>query len=426
MTADKPARSGLARALSHRNLRLYIAGQSVSLIGLWVHRVALGWLVWEMTGSGAWLGVFAFADMAPGVILGPIAGALADRFDRRRLAFGFQLVAMALTMSLAVRTIVEAIDIWLLLLFTFVLGTTIAFWQPARLSLIPSLVPREDLGTTIAITSVNFNLARFIGPALAGPIILWAGVGPAFAINSLSYLAFIWALALMRLPPREHDGRQRANLFVDAARGVAYAVRHPGIGPMLLLMVLYALTVRPLSELLPAVAGAVFAQGPAGLATMTSAMGAGALAAGSWMAWRGARGRLSVLVLVAAGAAAAASLALASAPWFLLAVICLAVVGLCESLLGIGSQTLVQMAVDDPMRGRVVSLYGMIVRGGPALGALAIGTASEFAGLRLPIAVAAFIAFAAAAIGFALRHRWTGALESGAAREGQFGANDTD
>ena len=426
MTVDRPARSGLARALSHHNLRLYIAGQSVSLIGLWVHRVALGWLVWDLTGSGAWLGIIAFADLAPGVILGPIAGAMADRFDRRRLAYAFQIVAMALTLLLAALTIGEATDIWLLLLFTFVLGVTTAFWQPARLALIPSLVPREDLGTTIAITSVNFNMARFVGPALAGPIILWAGVGPAFAFNGVSYVAFIAALAFIRTPPRESDGRQRTNLFIDATRGVAYAVRHPGIGPMLLLMVLYAVTVRPLSELLPAVAGAIFAQGPAGLATMTSAMGAGALAAGSWMAWRGARGGLTGLVLVAAGAAAAASLALATAPWFLLAVVCLSVVGLCESLLGIGSQTLVQMAVDDAMRGRVVSLYGMIVRGGPALGALAIGTASEFAGLRLPIALAALIAFAAASIGFAQRHRWTGALEAGAAQEGKIGANDAN
>lgn len=409
---ERRPRSGLARALSHRNLRLYIAGQSVSLIGLWVHRVALGWLVWELTGSAAWLGIIAFVDLAPGVVLGPLAGAIADRFDRRRLAFVFQYAAMALTLSLAALTIGDMIDIWLLLLFTLALGTATAFWQPARLSLIPSLVPREDLGTAIALTSITFNVARFIGPAVAGPIILWAGVGEAFAVNGLSFLSFIVALTFIKLPSRQGDGSRRASLFIDAARGISYAARHPGIGPLLLMMTVYSLTLRPLGELLPAVAEAIFSRGPAGLATMTSAMGVGALVAGSYMAWRGARTGLIILVLIAIGLAAAATFAVAAAPWFALAVGCLAVLGLCESLMGIGSQTLLQMAVDEAMRGRVVSLYGMIIRGGPAVGALAIGTASEFAGLRLPIAMAAIVALAAAGTGFALRHRWAGALET--------------
>ena len=391
-----PGLSSIFSVFRHRNFRLYMTGQLLNVIGLWLHRVAVGWLAWDLTGSGAWLGIIAFADLAPGVVLGPIAGVLADRFDRRRLAQIFQVVAMVQGVVLAVLSLQGVLDIWILAGMTLLLGINNSFWQPARLALMPSLVPRADLATAIAVNAVVFNVARFIGPALAGAIIVWWSVGWAFAVNAVSYLAFIYALSVITLPSTSAAREQRRGVFTEAYQGIRYAVAHPGIGPMLLLLAAFALLMRPIVELLPGFADQVFGRGAGGLAVMTSTMGAGSLIAGLWLARRGGR-RLVTLVTTAGGAGALALLLFAATDWFAFALPCLAAVAFCQTCIGVGGQTLMQSAVDEAMRGRVLSLWGMIFRAGPAVGALAMGTASEFTGLQAPVAVGALLGAAACA-----------------------------
>ena len=393
----------IGQALGHRNYRFYVYGHAVNLVGLWIQRVAVGWLTWQLTGSAAWLGIIALADMAPALLLGPIGGAIADRVDRKRLAVIAQLISMVQAALLALLTLSGLIDIWLLLGLTLLLGVNVSFWGPVRLAMVPDLVPREDMATAVAFGSVIFNSARFIGPAIAGPIIVWGGVGPAFVVNALSYLAFLAALMVIELPLGAADRGTRRGILRDAGAGIGFAVRHRGIGPLLALLLAGGVLVRPIAELLPGFAEAVFARGAGGLAIMTSAMGAGSLVASLWLASRGPAARYGRIVLASGVLMGLALLLLAATQNFVVGVVAVVLAAVGMSLNGIGCQTLLQAAVPDAMRGRVLSLYVLLIRAAPGVGALVLGLAAELVGLRWPVAVAAGAAIAI--YGWAIAHR---------------------
>jgi len=404
--------AALAAAFRHRNFRIYAIGNALSLVGLWVQRVAVGWLTWELTRSGTWLGIMVFADLAPALLLGPIGGAIADRFDRKRIAMGAQALALVQAASLAALTMAGLIDIYALLAFTVALGAVSSFWQPVRLALMPALVERPDLPAAIAIASMIFNLARFVGPAVAGPIIVYAGVGPAFAVNAVSFLAFLVALAAMDLPRPKPRPRGGSSVLGDVMAGVRFAAAHAGIGPLLLLTLVVAAGVRPVAELLPGFADAVFDRGAGGLAMMTSALGLGALVGGLWLARRGDRPGLTRATLTGAALGGVAVAAFAATDVFPLALLAISGAGVAIAISAVGAQTLVQTAVPDEMRGRVLSFYGLIFRSAPALGALAMGAASEVVGLGPPVMVGAALGVAACAWGWRRRARLAAALEA--------------
>src|SRR5258708_4030902 len=191
----------LALPLRNTNFGLYSAGSGVSLIGMWMQRIAIGWLTWQLTESGFWLGVIAFADFFPVILVGPIAGAVADRWDRLKVVKISQTISLLQAMALFALTVSGHINIGLLVTLTAFQGFIVAFNQPARLALVPSLVPEADLASAVAINSVVFNLARFVGPMFAGLAIVWSGVAAAFAANALSYVVFFVALARLRVAP---------------------------------------------------------------------------------------------------------------------------------------------------------------------------------------------------------------------------------
>src|SRR6516164_7619085 len=186
--------SRLALPLRNANYGIYIAGSAVSLIGTWMQRIAVGWLTWQLTHSGLWLGIVAFADFFPVLLVGPIAGAAADRWDRLRVVQTSQCILLVQAAVLFALTASGHMNIGLLVALTAFQGVIVAFNQPARLALVPSLVAQADLASAVAINSVVFNLARFIGPMLAGPAIVWSGVAAAFAANAISYIASLLAL----------------------------------------------------------------------------------------------------------------------------------------------------------------------------------------------------------------------------------------
>lgn len=408
----------ILRALKNPNYGIYTAGSSVSLIGTWLQRVATGWLTWELTGSGVWLGIMAFADLFPTVLVGPFAGAAADRLDRLRVTKLSQALAMSQAVTLFALTVTGTITIWSLLALTTFLGIVAAFNQPARLAMIPSLVPRPDLSAAIAINSIVFNLARFLGPAAAGVIIVATDVAWAFFVNALTFTWFLFALSRVRLSgPAETRRRSDRNLIGDLVDGIRYVVGHGGIAPILVLLIVVCVGARPVIELLPGFAARVFAAGAGGLATLTSAIGVGAIAGGLWLAGRrDPRGLTRVALGSTLGLALCTGL-FAATDLMWIAVPALAASGFCMVGAGIGTQTLLQFSVDGAMRGRVMSLYGLIFRGAPALGALAMGSASELAGLRWPIVVGALLVVAAWAWALARRARMTEALEGGLEKE---------
>jgi len=384
--------ANLTHALANPNYGIYTAGNAVSLIGTWMQRLAVGWLTWKLTESGAWLGAMSFADLAPTVLIGPLAGAAADRLDRLTVTKISQALAMLQSILLFALVAVDAITIEMLLGLTLFLGIVTAFNQPARLALIPSLVRREDLSAAVAINSVVFNSARFIGPAVAGLLIKAGGIPLVFAGNALSFIAFLAALYTVRLAPAAPVASQRRSVWRDIGEGMTYAARHPGIGPLLLMLAVASICVRPFVELLPGFASEVFHRDAGGLAILTSSIGVGAVVGGLWL------GQLQdgrSLVTIALGSSLVVTVLMAifvATDWFWLAIVCMVLAGTGLVASGVATQTLLQLSVDQAMRGRVLSLYGLIFRGGPAIGAVIMGTASESVGLRWPLAAGALIA----------------------------------
>lgn len=386
----------IALPLRNKNFGIYSLGSAFSLTGMWMERIAVGWLTWQLTESGFWLGVVAFADFFPVVLIAPFAGAAADRWDRLRVVKMSQFILLVQGGTLWALTASGHINVALIVALTAVHGIVVAFNQPARLALVPSLVPQADLGSAVAINSIIFNLARFIGPIFAGLAILWSGVALAFAANALSYVVFMVALTRVRIPPGEAEVAAAPRSFIaDIRDGIRYTVTHPLIGTLFALLIAIGIGGRPLTELLPGLADEVFHAGAGGLSILASAVGAGAIAGGVWLGHRASSSDLMAVTLATTLGQAVTAIAIIATDRLWLAVPAVVAYGFCVSVAGIATQTLVQLASDISMRGRVMSLYGLIFRGGPAIGALGAGIISVHLGLRWPVIIGAMLLAAA-------------------------------
>lgn len=405
--------SSVGQVMRIRNFRIYLMGHIPNVVGVWVVRIAIGWLAWDLTHSEFWTGALAAADAMPVILLGPIGGALADRLDRRTIAMIAQIVLTVISVVLAVLTYLGLIEIYSLFALALLRGITFAFWQPVRLAMMPNLVPRADMPTAIALNSSSFNAAYFVGPAIGAGLMSIGGPALAFLFNSLAAGMMVWALALVRLPARPPRTGGGPGFVADMLEGVRYGFRHPGIAPMLLLLVALGVMIRPLTEQLPPVADTVFHLGEGGFYTMVSTVGLGAMVGAIWMLRRGNRGGITTVALAAGlvgGLAAFLVVTLASFP---LALACLAILGFTMTSGGIATQQAVQLAVPDEVRGRVLSLFGMIFRGAPATGALIMGVIAERIGIAAPVAAGALVGVAVYAMAFARRRRLTSLLEGG-------------
>lgn len=401
----------LARALSHRNYRIYISGNGISLIGTWLQRVSVGWLAWTLTHSGTWLGLVSMAEFFPVMFLSPLAGVLADRRDRVGIIRVTQLYGCFTATLLAVLVGTDSISIHILFTLVLLLGVNQGIAQPARLALIPTLVDREALPSALAINSIVFNSARFIGPAIAGMLIAHVSIAAAFAANAVGYIAFQISLANLRdipaLPVRAAQNALRASL-----ESFTYVSRHPGMAPMMLLFAVTTIGTRGFIELFPGFADSVFDRGPQGLATLTSTVGLGAICGGTWMLIRSQISGLTNVVLANTLLMSLAIVAFCATDVFAVALPCVFVAGAAMVITGIGAQTLIQASVDRSMSGRVMALYGMIFRAGPALGAVVMGSASEHFGLRLPLAIGAVVSVGFLGLALARRKAIAASLES--------------
>jgi MFS family permease len=402
----------VALLVRNANFGIYSAGSSVSLVGMWMQRIAIGWLTWELTGSGLWLGIVAFADFFPVILIGPIAGTAADRWDRLKVVKASQAISLVQATVLWALTVSGHMTIGLLVGLTAFQGVVVAFNQPARLAMVPSLVPQADMAGAVAINSIVFNIARFVGPIFAGLAILWSGVAAAFAANALSYIVFLVALARIRIAPTVRKGEERASMAADLVAGIRYTATHPGIAALLVLLIAVGVGGRPMNELLPGFADEVYKSGAFGLSILASAIGGGAILGGFWLGQRSRSSGLTMIAIVSPLVGALATIAAISTDRLWFAVPAVVVFGFCMSTAGIAIQTLVQLAADRSMRGRVMGLYGLIFRGAPAVGALAAGLASAHFGLRLPVFFGALLVIAVGAWTYLSRDRVTAALEA--------------
>ena len=381
----------IRQALKSRNFAIYTAGNSVSLIGTWLQRTTVGWLAWDLTHSGAWLGLIAFADLFPTVVCAPFAGAVADRFDRMRVTRTTQLMMGVQAATLCLLTAAGLIDIWLLFVLTVFLGVVAAFNQPARIAMLPQLVERSHVNAAVAVNSIVFNLARFVGPAVAGMLILASGTALAFGVNAVTFGFFYWTLSRVRPAPAPARSASAAGFGADVVEGLRYTAAHGGIAAIFTLLTVGAVTCRPIVELMAGFAEEVFASGPQGLAVLTSSISVGAIAAGLAVGVSSQPRTLLRAILESTLLTAFATALFAATAAFWVAVPAMILLGYGLSQTGIAAQTLIHLSVSESMRGRVLSVYSTIFRGGPAVGALLIGVASESYGLRAPVFVGALV-----------------------------------
>jgi predicted MFS family arabinose efflux permease len=400
----------VAPAFAHRNYRIYVSGNAVGLIGTWLQRVSVGWLAWTLTHSGAWLGIMSMAEFFPVVFLSPLAGVLADRRNQVSVIRTTQIIGGLQASVLAILVYTGAISIESLFALTLLLGITNSFAQPSRMALISNLVDRPALPSALAINSIVFNSARFIGPAIAGLVIAHASVGAAFALNAATYVFFFATMTRLRRVAALSGGAAR-NVLKASAEAYSYVSRHPGIAPMLLLFTVTTIGTRGYVELFPGFADDVFQRGAAGLSVLVSTVGLGAICGGAWMLLRPGLAGLTGVVLGNTLVISLAILAFTATDQFYLALPCVFVAGSAMVITGVGAQTLIQASVEPQMRGRVMALYGMIFRAGPALGAVLMGSLSERFGLRLPLAVGAVISVAVCILTWGRQRRMAPLLE---------------
>ena len=390
--------SSLRSALSNRNFAIYISGNSISLIGYWMQRLAVGWLTWEISHSAFWVGAVAFAEIFPLIVVGPPFGVWADRFDRRKLAIIMQIFMMAQSLLLYAAISFDLLTIGLLFALTLAEGIIQAAYQPVRLALIPSLVRKSDLVAAAAFTAVNFNVARFVGPAIAGVVISLYSPAWAVLFNAVTYALITGSWYFIRLPDQLQEPAKTQGLGRDLLAGLQYIRARPPLLAIFVLLTINALFARPLTYLLSAFVGAVYAAGPETLALFTSSVGIGAVLAGLKLSMYGHTRGLIRGILVNALSTTFCMAAFALTTNKVLAAGLLLVFGYSLTVITVSAQTLVQVSVDDNMRGRVLSLWVAFTRGAPALGVLVIGWVASHVGLMWPTVTAALLCLT----GFAL------------------------
>ena len=383
---------GIRRALANRNFRLYVIGSLISDFGIAFQRIAVGWLTWELTHSPAWLGIIAFALLSPTLFFGPLGGALVDRFDYLKTVIATELFLAAQAAALCVLIYTDRMTVELLLALTLFRGFVYTVDRVARQTLVYDIVGRDLITSAVALNSIIFNGARFVGPALGGIIIYNYGVGGTFAVTAATYLVFVVAmLAAKRDGKKKIEIDTRRNLFKEAWSGVTYCVRHPGLGPLFFIIVVTALTVRPILDLFPGFADQVFAKGVDGLAVLMAAHGLGAMVAGFFVAQRGRISGLTRILIRNLAYLAITIFVFVATDIYWVGILGSGLVGFTLFVQNVNVQILVQASATEENRGRVIAVHGIVSRGGPAVGAVILGLLAEFFGLRLPLLAGACI-----------------------------------
>jgi MFS family permease len=376
----------LPPALRNRNYRLYFFGQGLSVLGTWMQRVAMHWLVYRLSGSELLLGLSGFMSQIPVLFLGPLGGVWADRVDRRRLLMLTQALAMVQAALLAYLTLRGHVAVWHVLVMAGLLGVINAIDTPLRQSFVVDIVSdRKDLPNAIALNSLTNNSGRLIGPSIAGMMIAVLSEGACFAFNALSYLAVLCALWMMRTPerPRVYD---HPNVWDGLKAGAHYVWSTVPIRKLLTLLACVSFMATPYTVMMPVFADRVLKGGAHTMGYMLSAAGVGAVAGTLLLAWRSAVRGLDTLIGVSAVAGGVALVIFAVSPWIYLSAAMMSVVGFGIIVTGAGVNTMVQTIVQDTMRGRVMSFYTMSFLGVAPLGAVTIGAVAEATGVQVALA----------------------------------------
>ena len=391
----------LLRALRHRNYRLFFGGQSVSLIGTWITRVATSWLVYRLTGSALLLGIVGFCGQIPTLLLSPVAGVLVDRHNRHRILLITQVLSMLQSLALALLALPKIITVGEILGLQVVQGIINAFDTPARQSFIVDMIEdRADLPNAIALNSTMVNGSRIIGPSIGGVVIAAVGEGWCFMLDAVSYLAVIASLLAMRVARKPRP--QTVGSVLDELRaGFRHVSRSTPMRESLLLLALVATMGMPYTVLMPAIASVRLHGGPHTLGFLMTASGLGALAGALYLASRNSvlgLGRAMVLSTIAFGIGLAA-FSQSRVLW--LSLLLLPVVGGGMMVETAATNTILQTIVEEQMRGRVMSFYTMAFLGTAPLGSLIADVAADRIGAPTTILLGGIACVAAGRFGIA-------------------------
>lgn len=379
------------RALKYRNYRYYYYGQSISLIGVWVQNIAMGWLVYRLTGSALLLGTIAFALQIPSLLITPFAGVLADRWDRRKVIIITQAMAMLVAFLLAWLTLTETITVGMIIALALFNGVVLAFDTPFRQSFVPDIITRrEDLSNAIALNSSLYNLARFIGPPIGGLLIAAVGEGWCFFINGVSFLAVIVALAAMRIQKKVAQ-RRFGSVFSQLREGIGYAWSFRSIRYLITLVALSSFFGLPFQALMPVFAAEILDGGSQMLGFLTGALGAGALTGAFFLAANKNPRKIPVITFRTSFMFAAGLSIFALSSNTMLSIAALVITGFGMIVHFNSTNALIQSIADEDKRGRVVSLYSLTFMGITPLGSLLAGSIAEYIGVPFTIFAFSFV-----------------------------------
>jgi MFS family permease len=394
--------SHLTRALRNRNYRLFFSGQTVSLVGTWITRIATSWLVYRLTHSVFLLGVVGFFGQVPTLVLAPFAGVLVDRWNRHRILVVTQVLSMLQSAALAVLTFAGIITVADILVLQVVQGVINAFDTPARQAFVVEMVSdRADLPNAIALNSSMVNASRIIGPSIGGVLIAIAGEGWCFAVDAISYLAVLASLMAMRLEPSAPRTTE-TRLIEELRSGLRYVSRFPPVRDSLFLLALVATMGMPYTVLMPAIAANVLHGGPHTLGYLMTASGLGALVGAFYLASRRTVLGLGRVIVTATAAFGAGLVVFSFSRQLWLSLLVLPVVGGGMMVEMASTNTILQTIVEDEMRGRVMSFYTMAFLGTAPLGSLLAGFVADHIGPMRTITLGGVACVIGAAI-FALR-----------------------
>jgi MFS family permease len=368
------------RSLKYRNYRLFFAGQSVSLVGTWMQRIAMPWLVYHMTGSALLLGVVGFAGQIPSFLLSPVAGVLTDRWSRYRVLLVTQILSLIQAGVLAWLTLTGGIQIWEIIVLSVILGCINAFDVPARHSFVIDMVEKkEDLGNGIALNSLMFNGARLIGPSIAGIMLATTSEGVCFLLNAISYIFVIISLMMMRLNLRT-GRRKEERILLELREGFRYAFGFAPIKHLLILLSISSLMGMSYSVLMPVFAKEILHGGSHTYGFLMGAAGFGAFMGALFLASRKSVLKLGRIVPASTIVFGVGLLALSVSRIFPLCLILMIFIGLGMMMQTAASNTILQTITDDDKRGRVMSFYSMAIMGTAPFGSLLAGWLAKVIG----------------------------------------------
>ena len=370
-------------ALSSKNFRLYFCGNIFSVLGVWIQRLSLGWHAWQLSESAFIVGLAAAVQYIPLLFLTPFFGVLADQYKPRSSAIVMHLILIFVALSLSVLTLINQMEIVSLLFLSFLYGVANSAYSPIRLALIPSLVSAKQLSSGVAISSAGFNLSRFIGPGIAGYIVTVYGLGYAYLVNAITYIPVVVVLAFIKAEEIKEISNKKEGFFEKLKKGMIYTFNHDVIKNVILIAGVSSFFGRGLIELLPVFTATVYDGGSETLAILMAASGLGAVLA-SLIYMSGVLDlKLSKAVFYGGFGMSITCLFFALTENLIIGSLMVMMIGFFITFVAVGSQSEVQLNVANELRGRVSSLWTIVVLGGPAVGSLFAGVLANELGPKL-------------------------------------------